>query len=355
MKITSDISITTARHRPAGPSAPWYTPWNSPVSGTAPGLVLAFSDGAYGAGGNSDTLAGIVNFSRPSDATRTDPGGALQVLGPNTARIDHDPVSFAPIGLLLEEARSNLFVQSGAPADQTVSVAAVSHAISFYGTGSVTLSGAHVAVVSGGGAYPVRTELAFTPTAGNLTLTLSGDVTSPQLEEGSVASSYIPTLAAAATRDNDVATVGIGPWFDTTQGTLVFEGSLESASTNDRIVEIDSGAASTRLSILWNNVLGKPQFQVWQAGALQAAIAPPGNSVSLGNPFRVAITFAANDFGISLNGGALATDVSGVMPSGLTTLRLGRSSGGAQGLMMAEGVTYYPTRLSDAEVQALSA
>jgi len=88
---------------------------------------------------------------------------------------------------------------------------------------------------------------------------------------------------------------------------------------------------------------------------LQAAIAPVGNSINLGDPFRIAIAYKANDFAVSLNGGAIASDTSGVLATGLTTLRLGRSVWGAQGQMIAERVVYYPSRLSDTELQTLSA
>lgn len=355
MKIVSDISLTSARHRPMGVSVPWFTPWNSPTSGTVPGLVLDFSDGTYGAGGAVGPIGSTVSFSRASDGTRIDATGALDVVGPNIARIDYDPVTSTPIGLLLEAARTNLFLQSGAPADQSVTVAAVSHILSFYGTGSVTLGGAHTATLTGSGAFPARTELSFAPSAGTLTLTLLGDVQSLQLEEGAKASSYVPTLAAAAERADDIATVPLGSWFNAAEGTLVFEGSLESAQGNTRIFEFDAGISASRMSVLWNSVLGKPQFQVWDAGVLQAAIAPAGNAINLGDPFRVTIAYKANEFGVSLNGGTVTTDLSGGLPTGLSTLRLGRSISGAQGLMLAESVVYYPTRLSDAEVQALSA
>ncbi len=354
MKVTCDLSITSASHRPMGTTAPWYTPWNSPISDTAPGLVLDFATGIYGAGGALGPLENSVTLTRSTDGTRFNAAGIIEVLGQNMSRIDHDPVTQAPIGLLLEAARTNLFTQSATPIGQTIAVTAVPHVISFYGDGSVTLSGVYTGTVNGTGAFPNRTELVFTPVAGDLTLTLTGNIASPQLEEGNVASSYIPTTASATLRDDDIASVALGSWFNTSQGTLVFEGSLDSALANDRIIEIDGGATTTRFSVLWNSVLGLPQFQVWEAGALQAAIAPPGNSISLGSPFRVAITYAANDFAVSLNGSAVASDTSGVMPTGLTTLRLGRSVWGAQGLMLAEGVTYYPTRLSDAELQALS-
>jgi hypothetical protein len=83
--------------------------------------------------------------------------------------------------------------QSGAPVDQTITVAAVSHVLTFYGAGTITLSGVHSATLVGTGAFPARTALFFTPDEGSLTLTFSGDVTAPQLEAGAVASSYIPT------------------------------------------------------------------------------------------------------------------------------------------------------------------
>ncbi|MFV2003177.1 MAG: hypothetical protein ACC619_09375, partial [Paracoccaceae bacterium] len=319
------------------------------------GLVLDFAAGVYGVGGVLGSLASSVSLMRASAATRIDTAGALQTLGPDLARIDHDPQTLAPRGLLLETGRSNLFVQSATPADQTISLNAVPHVLSFYGTGSIVLSGGYSGTLVGTGSFPQRVSLLFTPTVGNLTLTLSGDVTAPQLEEGGVGSSYIPSGAASTARAEDVASVGLSNWFDASQGTLVFNGALDSAAANDRIIEIDDGTTATRLSILWNTVLGKPQFQVWDAGVLQAAIAPAGNAIALGSYFRVAITYAANDFAVSLNGGALATDTTGILPAGLGTLRLGRSVWGAQGLMVAEGVTYYPAPLSDAEVIALSA
>ena len=355
MKLTCDFSMTSARHHPVASTTPWYEPWLSPDSSTVPGLVLDFASGTYGSGGAKGTLENSIAFSRLGSATRTNAAGVLEVQGTDVARIDHDPVGFARQGLMLETARTNLFVQSGSPATQTIVVNSVPHVLSFYGAGTITLAGAHVATVVGTGAYPARTMLVFTPTAGNLILTLSGIVESPQLEEGDIPSSFVPTGAAATARNDDVASVPLGPWFNTTAGTLVFDGVLDHALANDRIIEIDGGATSTRLSVLWNTVLNKPQFQVWEAGVLQAAIAPPGNSIGFGNAFRVALTYSVDDFAISLNGSSVAIDTLGVVPTGLTTLRIGRSVWGAQGLMLAKKVLYYPGRLSNSELQAISA
>lgn len=355
MKVVFDLSVTSAATARAGAGAPWDAAWKSPTSGTPAGLILDFAAGIYGAGGTAGALSSQLSLTRSSQATRFDETGALDLVSPDVARITHDPSDLAPLGLILEAASTNLVAASDAPSTQTISVAAVPHVLSFYGSGTISLSGAFSGSISGNSGFPSRNELAFTPAAGNLDLSISGDVTFAQIEEGDAATSYVSSSPAPAVRSEDIASVTLGPWFNAAEGTIVFSGALNSAQANDRILEIDSGATSTRLSILWNTVLGKPQFQVWDQGALQAAIAPAGNSIGLGDHFRVAISYAGNDFAVSLNGSAVATDTLGNMPTGLTTMRLGRSIWGAQANMIAEGLTYYPVRLSNAEVQALSA
>ena len=355
MKLCCDLSVTTAPHHPQAIPKGWGRPWASPLSATLPELVLDFAAGVYGAGGGVKPLGVLLSLSRASQGSVIDANGLLVAVPPHAPRLAHDPATHARLGLLLEPARGNLLAQTATPSSQGVTVTASPHVLSFYGTGSITLSGAHNQTVIGTGAYPTRRVVSFTPSAGTLTLTLSGQIQAPQLEVGGFATSYIPATVPPALRADDNATVALGPWYSSTSGTLVFSGYVQGASANDRIIEIDDGSATTRLSLLWNTVLGKPQFQVWNAGALQAAIAPPGNAVPFGTEFRVAIGFGPDAFAISLNGGEVAADTSGTVPAGVSTLRLGRAAGGAQGSTITESLVYYPTRLSNAEVRALSA
>lgn len=355
MKLCCDLSVTTAPFHPKPVAAGWGRPWASPLSATLPAFALDFAAGSYGAGDGAKTLGALMTLDRASQASVIDGSGMLLATPAHMPRLTHDPATLARLGLLLEPARSNLLTHTASPAGQGITVTATPHSLSFYGTGQVTLSGAHNQTVIGTGSFPSRRVVVFTPAAGLLTLGFSGQVQAPQLEVGAFASSYIPSTTPPAIRADESATVVLGPWYGSTAGTLVFSGYVLGASANDRIIEIDDGTATTRLSLLWNTVLGKPQFQVWNAGALQAAIAPPGSAVPFGTEFRVAICFDQNFFGISLNGGDVATDTSGTVPAGVSLLRLGRAAGGAQGATITESLVYYPMRLTNAEVRALSA
>jgi hypothetical protein len=53
-------------------------------------------------------------FSRASIGTYFDSSGTLQTASSGTPRFDHDPVTHAPKGILIEEARTNVLLNSGA-------------------------------------------------------------------------------------------------------------------------------------------------------------------------------------------------------------------------------------------------
>lgn len=107
-------------------------------------------------------------------------------------------------GYKAEGARTNLVLNSATLVTQSITTTATPYTLSFKGTGTVTLSGTSTAGPLVGTGATDRVTLTFTPTAGSLTLTVSGTCTEGGVEAGSFASSYIVTVGTAVTRNVDI-------------------------------------------------------------------------------------------------------------------------------------------------------
>jgi hypothetical protein len=63
--------------------------------------------------------------------------------------------------------------------------------------------------------------------------------------------------------------------------------------------------------------------------------------------------YKVNDFAASVNGLAVATDVSGLIPSGVNKLDIGQSSGAPLNGTISK-IAYYPLRVTNGNLQALT-
>lgn len=173
---------------------------------------------------------GDLTWSRNSTANRTNSSGVIESVGANVPRLSYMYGSCP--SALLEPQRTNLVFPSATATTQSRTVTAVAHTLSFWGTGSVVLSGAFSGTLNGTGANN-RVTLTFTPTAGSLTLTVSGSVTNWQLETGSYATTLIDTTTASATRlpdtftRNNIYTNGVisssgGTWYVELKNNVVY-------------------------------------------------------------------------------------------------------------------------------------
>src|SRR5690606_11840432 len=151
--------------------------------GLSMGMPRPLTSTGWGGGGggvsivNNGVLAPFVTFTRASTATYFDSAGVMQTAAIDEPRVDYDPDTLELRGLLIEPQRTNLLLNSATLSTQSVTVTATVHTLSFYGTGTVTLSGASTAGPLVGTGANNRVTLTFTPTAGSLTLTVSGSVT----------------------------------------------------------------------------------------------------------------------------------------------------------------------------------
>ena len=82
----------------------------------------------------------------------------------------------------------------------------------------------------------------------------------------------------------------------------------------------DDGTTANRIRILYKSD-GHLHATVTAGGVDQADL--DLGAVAVDTDFKLAMRAATNDFAASLNGGAVVTDTSGTMPSGLTNDRIG--------------------------------
>jgi len=304
------------------------------------------------------TLPPGVTFTRTSVGTYFDSAGTLQTATANTPRWDYDPVTLALRGLLIEEQRTNLLLNSATLGTQTVTVTAVAYTLSFYGTGSITLSGVSTAgPLTGTGAFPRRVSLNFTPTAGSLTLTVTGTVQNAQLEAGGFCTSYVATVGTAATRTVESATMPLGGWFDPNVGTLaadVFLPQVPTANVNIEFLFIDSGSPTDCMGLRQAGTLGFGQITYWLAGALVFGQALPGvlNATAVN---KLALTYSRGPpiaaSGV-LNAGGVITGV----PTGLPTCTRMNFGNGRNNSINGHirRVRYWNTALSGAALQVVT-
>lgn len=292
-------------------------------AGIAPILDLIFT-------GPAAVPSGVIQGS--SGKWVISPAGALTNAPAGTAPIDYDPVTSAVRGMLVEASRTNLLVGSAAPATQSLTVTAQTYTLSYYGTGSVALSGAYAATVNSAGSYPTRTTLTFTAVSGTLTVTPSGTVQYAQLEAGSAATSYIPTTTGAIIRAADANSLALSrvPGWNPAEGTVYVE-FMPAANS-------PSGQNRTILSIDDGTVTGASmQIMRWEAnqGVLARVLSGGGNAVLTGSAavanltrHKAVFSWKAGTAGFVLNGASVSEAApSGAIPTTFTTLRLGHSVG----------------------------
>jgi len=304
-----------------------------------------------------NTLDPRVTFTRASIATRINNSGFIETVGNNVARFDFDPVTKLPKGLLIEESRTNLLLNSDALSTQGVTVTATPYTLSFYGTGTVTLSGAYSGTLVGSGAYPTRSTLTFTPAAGTLTCTVTGTVQYAQVEAGAFATSYIPTTGATVTRALDSAVMtgtNFSSWYNQGVGAFLAEFTTfgNVSGKNEGIFQVDDGGTGNFVRMFVNNSVA-PVFGVTDATVAQAYLST--GTITAGTPAKMAGAFALNDFARSYNGTAVATDNLGTVPATLNRLVLGSGNGGVTELCgHLKRIAFYAARISNADLQRLT-
>ena len=236
--------------------------------------------------------SGDLTVTRATSATRVNSSGLIESVSANVARLDYTNGSCPSI--LVEPQRTNLVFPSATATTQTRTVTATAHTLSFYGTGTVVLTGVATGTLVGTGANN-RVTLTFTPTAGNLTLTVNGSVTNWQLEAGSNATSLIPTTTSAVTRNADVISkTGISSLIGQTEGTIFVDyNKILMNDSSKNIISLSDATAQNAIEI-WDGVgsgnLGRIIYTYFANNIIKSSGLGQG-SVSPSGRYKICVTY----------------------------------------------------------------
>lgn len=150
-------------------------------------------------------------------------GGTVPVFSENYLTSSTSALTFSRAGQAmmydstgkLTYAPNNILLNTATLSTQSVTTVAGNYILSIKGTGSVTLTGTSTAGPLNGTGTSNRVDLAFTPTEGTLTLTVSGSVTDARLSQVTYETSF--------RSGDDVNTAGaayFGPRFEYDPATL---------------------------------------------------------------------------------------------------------------------------------------
>ena len=320
---------------PGGGAAP--TGWTQPVgTGTSAPTTSIY--------GNADGAVAYAHTVAAQRAHFTQTSSSLSVNTTYTLSILIESVS----GTI---AANNAALILAVPAGATVSFPVCSANPSGTDTGEIqrgTLE-VRIAVAGTAGTCAIRIGAGC---SGNATGTLQ--FSRPQLEAGASRSSYIPTAAAAVTRQPDVLPASSISWYRQDEGTVVFEGIASTPATAQRGIYLFSdGTDNERISAYRASGLNGGVLVV-DGGVTQADINSL-SSIAQNSIFRHALAYKLNDVAGSVNNGTPVVDTSATMPT-ITALTMGQgNTAGTQAFMgYARRFQYFNTRYPNAQIQGLS-
>ena len=356
------------------------------------GTILAYNDL------NSNYKPLPFNFSRASSATVINKDGLIETVGSGQPRIDYKDDSKG--ALLLEPTRSNLITYSedfsqwfklgGATLTSNYSVSPdgtqnssrmqmnvsdkfyinvalngdISFAVYLKGVGQIRLrdntsTGLKDVTLT---SEWVRYELNFNATISNFQIEQQTGVSDfeifgAQLEQGSYATSYIPTQGSAVTRLRDLSdTQNLSHVIGQTEGVIFYDAILVHKSTDasEDLFELSIDDGSNQNIFFINNYNNTLTVAMVNGGSYQFS----NNSFNPteGARYKLAFAYKQNDFALYINGNQIATDSSGTVTT-MNQITFGNYYNNQINLsnsVKVNNLKLYNTRLSNSELQALT-
>jgi hypothetical protein len=170
-----------------------------------------------------------------------------------------------------------------------------------------------------------------------------------QLETGSVATSYIPTVASTVARTADEITLSsASSLIGQTEGTVYIEAETRIGGSGQRLFEINDATSDNRITcIVESNFTISTVVTVGGVGTASYTGATESNTI------KVALAYANNDIATYVNGVANGTDTSSTIPA-TSAVYLGSTLASAYLNGWIKSFALFPTRLSNSQLSALT-
>jgi hypothetical protein len=192
-------------------------------------------------------------------------------------------------------------------------------------------------------------------------LNYTGDGTSglyiwgAQLEAVSFPTSYIPTTSAQVTRAADVATMtgaNFSSWYRQGEGSFIAVSDQYVTGNSNQCIVFEAGDGTNANLVQLGTQYGTTNFQylITQAGSGQVVVVTAASTSQTAR----AVSYKTNDCAQSINGAAVSTDTAATMPIvasfgvGCKVNQISQLNG------HIARIAYYPKRLTNATLQALS-
>jgi hypothetical protein len=351
------------------------------------------------------TLDSRVTFTRTGNtATVINSSGLVAPINADLPRFDYDPTTLLCKGLLIEESSVNLLTYSelfsnavwnvktnvGVATSATTDPAGGTNAFTLTanatnvifgrtiagtiglpysysiwmrrktGTGDISVAvGDNVFVQVGSQVTSAWKRITVTRTPTSLTLrvyigiNVSGneiEIYGAQAEQKAFGSSYIPTVAATVTRNPDIAVMtstNFSSWYTATTGAAVVWAIPQTATGVRPLIQFDDTTALEIITLRAN--VADPELYV--VDTLAQAQIDVGTIVA-NTAYKLSGAWNTDSCAAAKDGGAVGTDNTATIPTP-TQLRIG-SDGTNYASAWVQKILYYPQRIIDAEVQAIS-
>ena len=324
-------------------------------------------------------------------------------------RFDHNPTTGESLGLLVEEQRTNLHLQSENLSGYAFTASGAGDALTnFYGTAADGTSSKTLRVQTGSSARVVRwvdngcgidatstqytvsffyrgslpsvaaragaavaSTVIYAPSAGLMgraqavitsgtngaafldlgySANGNGELWGVQVEKSaSFSTSYIPTTTAAATRSADVASItgtAFSSWYRQDEGTVFADVTRQTTTGFPGRVRFSDGTAANAIDLYYDAANNSSTFEVKASSTSSVAIF--GGGGALNSSVKAAAGWQTNNAAVTYNGSIQGTDSSVVVPV-VDQARIGNSLTGT-----IRRLTYWPARLPDTTLQAIT-